>query len=201
MATTAETHQRPGFTGTLRIPRSRGAVSGTALVLLGIWGGIIPFVGPVFGYAYTPDVAWHFNIPRLYLEILPGAAAVLGGLILLGSGNRATASLGAWLATVSGAWFILGPVFSQLWNGGAPAAGLPAGASTLGVVVQQVGFFYGLGAVILYFSVAALGRISVVGYKDLARNTERAEQHSARHHPGEPEPGYAEPVRPEREER
>jgi hypothetical protein len=30
------------------IRRSRGAVSGVALILLGLWGGLAPFVGPYF---------------------------------------------------------------------------------------------------------------------------------------------------------
>ena len=32
--------------GMLRVPRSRGALSGVLLVLLGLWGGLIAFVGP-----------------------------------------------------------------------------------------------------------------------------------------------------------
>jgi len=41
------------MSGMLRIPRSRGALSGVLLVLLGTWGGLIAFVGPYFHYAYT----------------------------------------------------------------------------------------------------------------------------------------------------
>jgi hypothetical protein len=40
--------------GMLRVPRSRGALSGALLVLLGLWGGLIAFVGPYFHFAYTP---------------------------------------------------------------------------------------------------------------------------------------------------
>jgi hypothetical protein len=61
----------------LGIPRSRGALSGGLLILLGGWGALVPFVGPYFGYAYTPDTAWHFTLARVWLEILPGGAAVL----------------------------------------------------------------------------------------------------------------------------
>jgi hypothetical protein len=39
----------------LWMPRSRGAVSGLLLVILGAWGALIPFVGPHFNFAYTPD--------------------------------------------------------------------------------------------------------------------------------------------------
>ena len=41
--------------GMLRVPRSRGALSGVLLLLLGAWGALIPFIGPYFNYAYTPD--------------------------------------------------------------------------------------------------------------------------------------------------
>ena len=34
------------------MPRSRGIVVGLCLVALGIWGAIIPFVGPYFHYAF-----------------------------------------------------------------------------------------------------------------------------------------------------
>ncbi len=30
-----------------QIPRSRGGISGVLLILLGLWGGVAPFVGPV----------------------------------------------------------------------------------------------------------------------------------------------------------
>ena len=84
--------------GMLRVPRSRGALTGALLVLLGIWGGLIAFVGPYFHYAYTPDKAWTYTTGRLWLEILPAAATVLGGLIVGGSRSRPVAIFGAWLA-------------------------------------------------------------------------------------------------------
>jgi hypothetical protein len=61
----------------LQMRRSRGAFSGFLLMLLGLWGALIPFVGPYFHYAYTPDKAWTYNTGRLWLELLPGAAVFL----------------------------------------------------------------------------------------------------------------------------
>ena len=69
--------------GMLQMRRSRGAFSGFLLILLGLWGALIPFVGPYFHYAYTPDKAWTYNTGRLWLEILPGAAVFLGGFLLM----------------------------------------------------------------------------------------------------------------------
>jgi len=61
----------------MRIRRTHGIFGGLLVALLGIWGGIIPFVGPYFNYAYTPDKAWTYTSGRLWLEILPGAGALL----------------------------------------------------------------------------------------------------------------------------
>ncbi len=155
------------MTGMLRVPRSRGALSGVLLVLLGIWGGLIAFVGPYFHYAYTPDSAWAYNTGRLWLEILPAAGAIVGGLIVGGSASRPVALFGAWLAALSGAWFVLGGLFSTLWTTGAVnAAGHPVGATNLHRVVVQVGFFTGLGVVIVFLAALALGRFTVVGLRE-----------------------------------
>ena len=58
--------------GRLQMPRSRGAASGFLLVLLGIWGALIPFVGPYFDFAFTPDREWTWTTARGWLEVLPG---------------------------------------------------------------------------------------------------------------------------------
>ncbi len=170
MATAAEirhSYRHPAMAERMRVARSRGALSGLLLVLLGLWGGLVPFIGPYFGYAYTPDSAWTYTMGRLWLEILPAVAVVIGGLLLLLSTQRAFALAGAVLALAGGAWFVVGPSLSQLWHGGTSAAGMPSSTSTLGSVAEQIGFFYGLGAVILIFAGVALGRMSLVGLRDL----------------------------------
>ena len=86
--------------GRFRIPRSRGAMSGLLLVLLGLWGALIPFVGPYFNFAYNPNTPWTWTAARGWLEVLPGAVTVLGGLLVMVSANRATALFGGWLAVV-----------------------------------------------------------------------------------------------------
>jgi Fe2+ transport system protein FeoA len=155
------------MTRMLQVPRSRGAVSGLLLVLLGLWGALIPLVGPYFHYAYTPDTAWTFTAGRTWLEIVPGVATILGGIILLASASRPVAMVGAWLAAVAGAWFALGTVLSPIW----PAAstlnpGSPAGATTLIRQLEHLGFFTGLGVVIVFVAALALGRLMVVGVRD-----------------------------------
>ena len=148
-----------------RIPRSRGAVSGVLLILLGAWGGLAPFVGPYFHYAYTPATTWHFTMARLWLEILPGAAVVLGGVLVTLSASRLIAGGGAILAALGGGWFIVGREVNRLWpHLGVPGA--PAGISVTRVVLEELGFFTGLGAVIVFFAALALGRCSVAVFQD-----------------------------------
>jgi hypothetical protein len=167
------------MTGMMRVPRSRGAFCGLLLILLGAWGGLVPFIGPHFHYAYTPDTSWTYTTGRLLLEILPGAATALGGLIVLGSRNRPVAMFGAWLAALSGAWFAVGGILSTLWTaGGVSAAGTPVGGAGARVA-EQVGFFTGLGLVVAFLGALALGRFAVVGVKEtriIAREQETRDQ-------------------------
>jgi hypothetical protein len=146
----------------LQMRRSRGAFSGFLLILLGLWGALIPFVGPYFHYAYTPDKAWTYNTGRLWLELLPGAAVFLGGVLLMVARGRHTALFGALLAAAAGAWFTLGTVLSPLWNHHIPMGGSPASSSVYMRIMEQLGFFTALGVVIVFVAAAALGRISAV---------------------------------------
>lgn len=166
MTTAAHPARRPVYSR-VHVDRSRGAISGVLLVLLGIWGGLIPFIGPIFGYAYTPDRAWQFTMGRLWLEILPAIATVLGGLMLLASADRRVTIFGGWLAAVAGAWFAVGPTLSRLFNGGVAAAGSPASAAPTQAALEEIGFFIGLGVVIVFLAALGLGRHSVVSVKDV----------------------------------
>jgi hypothetical protein len=147
-------------------------LSGVLLVLLGIWGGLIPLVGPYVNYAYTPNHAWRFTSGRIWLEILPAAGALLGGLILLASKLRPTALFGASLAAASGAWFAVGSSLAPLWTNNVPAQGYPVGGP-IAKAMEQMGFFTGLGVVIVCIASVALGRLSLVSLRD-ARPVERA---------------------------
>jgi len=171
----------------MRVPRSRGAVSGFLLVLLGAWGALVPFFGPYLDYSYGTDQTWHWTNARFWLEVLPGAAAALGGLLLLFSAHRVMASLGGWLAALAGAWFIVGQSLAPLLHLG--DVGQPLSHHQGGRTAAQLGYFYGLGVVILFLAAFALGRLAVVGVRDVlvaerderrAAELARAEEERAR---------------------
>jgi hypothetical protein len=145
----------------MRIRRTHGIFGGLLVALLGIWGGIIPFVGPYFNYAYTPDTAWTYSSGRLWLEILPGAGALLGGLLMMWAQSRHTALFGSFLAIASGAWFALGNIVAPLWTTANPA-GVPVSTGTTMRILEQVGFFTGLGLVIVLLAAMVAGRVTAV---------------------------------------
>lgn len=155
--------------GMLRVPRTRGAISGLLLVLLGVWGGLVIFVGPAVGYGYTPDRTWAYTTDRLYMVILPALATLLGGLMVLISANRATAVFGGWLAALGGAWFVLGGPLAPIWRGMVRnPAGTPLGLSPTWHAVEQLGVFTGLGVVIVFLAALSLGRFTVRGAREVA---------------------------------
>ena len=161
--------------GVTRMPRSRGGVSGVLLILLGAWGGLAPFVGPYFRFAYTPDKAWAYTSGRLWLSIVPGAAALVGGLLVTFAAHRAVGIFGAVLAALGGAWFIVGvPITTVIVVNPSISPGTPLARSvgSISVVKWQflegLGFFTATGILILFFGALALGRFSVVGVKDAA---------------------------------
>jgi hypothetical protein len=152
----------------LAMPRSRGMIVGLCLVVLGIWGAIIPFVGPYFHYAFINLQKWHFTYGRLWLDIIPGAATFFAGLLLLGAANRGTALFAGWMAAVAGAWYVVGPQISRFWNHGVIQAGHPFGGHTR-QTLEQLGYFYALGAAILLLAGIAIGRASFVAARDVLR--------------------------------
>jgi hypothetical protein len=157
--------------GRLQMPRSRGAASGFLLILLGIWGALVPFVGPLFDFAFSPDREWVWTAARGWLEVLPGAATAVGGFLLLSSRNRFTAMLGGWLTVLAGAWFVVGRALAGPLALGDP--GVPVAATETKRVALELTYFYGLGALIIFLGAIALGRLSIRSARDI-RYAERS---------------------------
>ena len=144
-------------------PSGRGRASGALLVVLGAWGALIPFVGPYFGYAYTPDKAWAYTSGRLVLSVLPGVAVILGGLLVLASDGAA--AIGGFFAAAGGAWLVVGAeVVAIAAPGGSYRPGSPAvtaGAAFAPAtmrLLEHIGIYSGLGVVIVFLGALALGK-------------------------------------------
>jgi hypothetical protein len=133
-------------------------MSGLVLVVLGLWGGLVPLIGPYFGYAFGSHATWDLTMNRFWLDVLPGGMVLLGGLMLMWSGNRMSGTLASWMAMAGGAWFAVGPAISRLWEHGGGPIGVPLFGHTR-QTFELIGYFYGLGVVVMGLAAFALGRI------------------------------------------
>jgi hypothetical protein len=126
---------------------------------------LIPFIGPYFHFAYTPDQTWAWSTARAWLEVFPGIITAMGGFLLLISGNRATAMFGGWLAVIAGVWFVIGRTVTPLLRIG--DIGHPIAATDAKRAVLEIAYFSGLGALIVFLGGAVLARVSVRTARDL----------------------------------
>jgi len=159
-----------------RIPLRRGSVCGLLLIVLGLWGGLAPLVGPYLHFGYTPDKTWHYSSGRLYYSIIPAAAVLVGGLLAVLARNRGLGVFAGLLATLGGIWFSLGQTFMTVvlkksFTVGSPI--LHAGATATGVraYLETVTLFGGLGVLVVLVAAVAMGRFSMLGFTDIDTDT------------------------------
>jgi hypothetical protein len=152
----------------LAMPRRRGTVIGVVLVLLGLWGGLSPLIGPWLGYHIDDEQAWTLTWDRLWLTTIPGAAVLVGGIVLFISKDRLSAAIGAWLAMAGGAWFVVGPSVSALWSSTFSTNGIGR-SNTTQRLVEQLASFYALGALVVALTSFALARVLIRSEHDAVR--------------------------------
>jgi hypothetical protein len=135
-----------------------GAV-GFLIVLVGAWGGTVPYIGPTFGYQSNGMSSWQWNLQHSLLYLVPGAVAVAAGFMLIASGARAShrprrmgAGLLGLIVFACGCWFVLGPVVWPLFYSN-PIFG-PASARDN--FVNQLGYNLGPGLVLVVLSGIAI---------------------------------------------
>lgn len=96
-------------------------------VLLSAWAGIVPYVGPTFGFSADGTSSWTWNSVHTYGALAPGAVGIIFSVLILAcarrplgaqsSGTLASAGFfvflcGAWLAVVPVVWpVIMAPYF------------------------------------------------------------------------------------------
>jgi hypothetical protein len=135
-------------------------VSGFVILIAGLWGGLVPFVGPYFHFALGPNHSWTWTSGRFWLSVLPAIVAVIGGAMLIASGPRVSGRVGALLALAAGVWFAVGPDVSLLWHSGG-AQGVAHGRK-LTRMAELVTYHTGLGVLITAFAAYSLPRATVV---------------------------------------
>jgi hypothetical protein len=53
--------------------------AGVVAVLVSAWGGIVPYVGPLFNYSGDGSEAWHWNLAHAVLALAPGTLGFFWG--------------------------------------------------------------------------------------------------------------------------
>ena len=127
--------------------------AGVVAVLVSAWGGIVPYVGPLFGYSGDGSGSWHWNLAHAVLALAPGILGVLLGLfvvaesrgVVVGKGRLSLATAGI-LLMVCGAWFAIGPLAWPLIDNG---AGYFVASTHLRVLAYEVGYSIGTGLILV----------------------------------------------------
>ncbi len=143
------------------VPATGLGVTGFTIMLLGAWAGIVPFVGPTFGFSADGASSWYWNLPHALLWLAPGAVAVWCGLMMLGLVPRAiagfarlgSAALGT-VAAICGAWLVIGPL---AWPVLERSAGVFVPASPIRELAYQIGYSLGPGVLLVVLGAFALG--------------------------------------------
>ncbi len=137
----------------VRLGRIGLGTAGVIAMLVSAWGGIVPYVGPLFSYSGDGSGSWRWNLAHAVLALVPGALGVVLGLFVLaesrgitvGKGRLSLATAGT-LLMLCGAWFALGPLAWPVLS----SRGTYFVASThLRVLADEVGYSIGVGLVLV----------------------------------------------------
>jgi hypothetical protein len=167
-----------------RIPLRRGSVCGLLLILLALWGGLAPFVGPYLHFGYTPDKTWHYETGRLYYSIIPAAAVLIGGALAIVTRNRGVGVFAGILAALGGAWFGLGQTFmtvvvKKTIDVGTPILSAGATPEPVRAYLETLTLFSGLGLLVAFVAALTIGRFSMLAFTDIDTDTFYADFPSA----------------------
>lgn len=154
---TSGQYERSGLTrrgNRVHLGRSGLAFAGIIAVLVSAWGGIVPYVGPLFGYSGDGSASWTWNLAHGVLGLVPGVVGVLLGLFVLGEargvtigrGRLSLATAGTLLMAV-GAWFAIGPLAWPVLSNG--SAYFVTNGSHLRLLANEVGYSIGTGLILV----------------------------------------------------
>ena len=138
---------------------SLGMVGFIALIV-SAWGGIVPFVGPTFGFSADGAASWHWDLSHVVLALIPGALGCLAALTFLAPANatvtrrRLSLSTAGVIGIASGAWFVIGPL---AWPVLVNTHSYFVAATPLRALEYQVGYALGPGLILVMCSAFAMG--------------------------------------------
>lgn len=132
---------------------------GIVAVLVGGWAAAAPYAGPDFGFAADRYTPWVWSSTSVYLALIPGAVALVGGLLVLAAatrpsfGRRPDLWLLGLVISACGAWFVVGQyAWTALGNG---AFIVPSGATHF--MWKELAFAAGPGVILVLCGALFMG--------------------------------------------
>ncbi|MGI8433237.1 MAG: hypothetical protein ACR2LE_00620 [Nocardioidaceae bacterium] len=150
-------------------------VAGAVALVLGLWGALVPLIGPSFGYRMGSAQAQIWSESTVTLHLVPGVAAVLGALLIM-RGRHAIQTLGALLATAGGIWFVIAPSMHPLWSDPGMSGMSGMSGSAMSTALSALGYHYGTGALVTVAAAYALGALAARGSSSDAHVESRPEE-------------------------
>jgi hypothetical protein len=137
----------------LRLGRVGLGTAGVIAVLASAWGGIVPYVGPIFGFSADGTGSWYWSLSHSLLSLVPGAVGVLLGLfviaesrgVTIGRGRMSLAGAGM-LLILCGAWFAIGP---HAWPVLRDSGNYFQSATHMRFLTHELGYSVGVGLVLV----------------------------------------------------
>jgi hypothetical protein len=137
----------------LRLGRIGLGTAGVVAVLAAAWGGVVPYVGPLFGFSADGAGSWHWSLAHSLLFLVPGAVGVLLGLFVIaesrgvtvGKGRLSLATAGT-LLILCGAWFAIGTYAWPVLN---HSGTYFASATHMRSLTYELGYSVGVGLVLV----------------------------------------------------
>jgi hypothetical protein len=129
--------------------------------MISAWGGIIPYVGPTFGFSADGSGSWQWNLTHSVLALIPGAVGCLIGLTFMAripdariGRRKMSLSMAGLIAVLCGAWFVIGPL---AWSVIDNTRAYFVAASPLRMLANEVGYSLGTGLILALCGAFAIG--------------------------------------------
>jgi hypothetical protein len=129
-------------------------------LLLSAWAGIVPYIGPTFGFSADGTSSWTWNNAHTYGALVPGAVGVIFSMLILASAGRpvgtqpaGTLASAGFVVFLCGAWLAVFPVVWPVIM--APYFHVASPSMTL---AHWLGYASGPGVLLVAFGAFAMGR-------------------------------------------
>jgi hypothetical protein len=144
----------------VRISRGSGGLAAGAILalLMSAWAGLVPFIGPIFGFSADGTSSWSWNEVHALGAVVPGAVGVLACVFVVSAvrrpvGLRSSMAFWGFVLFLCGAWLTVMPI---VWP--AIVGSYFHAAPSLRTLEYWLGYASGPGVLLAGFGAFVMGR-------------------------------------------